>query len=556
MPIIRWDDFTGGEYGDLSPRLQQHNQWTGLNMLVYDNGRVGPRGGITCLQTASPETIADSHVSAIAMGNQYLVHAKTGPTTHKIFEYEMGRTAAYTDTLAGTLPATWKPGAWQQTDVWTAYLCAQENGIYRYVIGAPGTATLVEDLTSFSDTPASAIALYRDRLFAAGNDLGKIYYSVAQDFTDWTTTATDGTGSGNFNVGDGTPIIWMGVVGDQLWMIKSNQEIWAYQGFPGRELLRRILPGKSGRSGNGTATEQPTIDRGYQLDVLQNGQVIGGESHFPRPISITPNGVQSQDIIMGKFRTQFSAEPVADIGIDVGACASHESDGAVVAFQDADGDNGNTYHLIRRNGAWSVHQFVPSGLGTSPGGPAPGSVAVAPQGTLWLGISSNSETDFWPCYTLINQNKPGDGLTTYGTGSYTTIFSQGDVFSSNVETTQHVDSCTFETSKFSDEANRDLTIRSVTIEFLAFDTNSSDTNHFEPSIELRAADDGQEQTVTLTNWDEANSSASADGSPRRHVAFPEGGIQASMFSIKLSEIRGVAIESIIVEFDTDDQPRR
>jgi len=547
VPVIKWDDFTGGEYGGLSPGLQSANQWTGLNMLVYDDGRIGPRGGMNSIVT-SGLTIVDSFVSAVAVGNYLLVHANTGATSHVVYECEIDVTSTYTHTLAGTSPTYGEDtGGWVAVDGSTAYLATYQGSIYKCTTGSPGGVAAV--FTAAAGDQGTPIAKYRDRLYSAGYS-NTVRYSVAADFDDWASTPGDGTDSGNFVVGgQGNKIRWMGTVQDQLWFVLENGELWAYQGVPGRDSLRQLHPGKAGGSGLGSTF--PVVDQPGGLAVVGGAQaLVGGEAYFPRPITWTTGGVVATNYLAQKLVEQESAYPYSDIGSVVGASTTHEDDGAVVMFSDTSGSNDESYTWIKRNGAWSYHKFVPSGIGTSPGGPTPRAVACTPQGVLWLLISSNSETDLWPCYTIINANKPGDGAQTYA------YHRQGDVFSSGTETTQHVDNCTFQTSYYMEPSGKDMTIRRVIIEFMAFDTNSSDTNHFDPTIELRASDDGQEQTITLDSWDEANASATSSGSPRRHVVTPNGAIQSTMFAVKLSNIRGVAIESVRVEFDTDDTARR
>lgn len=551
MAVIKWDDFTGGEYGGLSPGLQSSNQWTGLNMFVYDDGRVGPRGGMET-HVGSGLVATNEEVSAVAIGNYILFHASTS-SGHEICRVSRDGGSITQDVLAATSPSAWIPGAWAITGDDEVYLAVYESiltrgGIWRYVPSTT-TATSITD-TAFTAGVGLGLTTYRGRMYCPEYDSNVLRYSVINDYTDWSTAAGDGTDSGSFVVGDDTPIVWLGVVEDQLWIMKQDQEIWAYQGVPSRDSLRRIMPGRAG--GTGSAYSTGLVESPHQFAVLRNNEVVGAENAIPRVSSISPSSVVDYNWMLSKMRDQFSI----DIG-DVrgsGACATHEMDGAVVAFEDDSALGTRSFFWIKRNGAWTLHEFDPGGIGgTSTGSPHPFGVTCSGDGVLWLLTSADAgggTVEIWPCSTLLNMNKPGDGL------DYIETHEHGDEFSGATEQTAHVDDCTFQTSYYMEPSGKDMTIRRVIIEFVAFDTNSSDTNHFDPTIELRASDDGQEQTVTLDSWDEANASATSSGSPRRHVVTPAGGIQATMFSIKLSEIRGVAIESIRVEFDADDTARR
>lgn len=43
---IRFDDFSGGDYGDLDPARAGNDQYRGNNVRVYDSGLIGPRAGL------------------------------------------------------------------------------------------------------------------------------------------------------------------------------------------------------------------------------------------------------------------------------------------------------------------------------------------------------------------------------------------------------------------------------------------------------------------------------------------------------------------------------
>jgi len=53
---IVWDDWSGGEFGDIPLRQVQDNQFTALNLLVYRNGELGPRPGIKTHPNTSIDT--------------------------------------------------------------------------------------------------------------------------------------------------------------------------------------------------------------------------------------------------------------------------------------------------------------------------------------------------------------------------------------------------------------------------------------------------------------------------------------------------------------------
>ena len=44
--VISYDDFSGGDYGILEPWRAPPGTWTGKNMVLYDDGGLGPRNGM------------------------------------------------------------------------------------------------------------------------------------------------------------------------------------------------------------------------------------------------------------------------------------------------------------------------------------------------------------------------------------------------------------------------------------------------------------------------------------------------------------------------------
>ena len=46
---LRWDDFSGGDYGSVDSPKAEPNQYRATNMVVYDSGLIGPRAGLKAL---------------------------------------------------------------------------------------------------------------------------------------------------------------------------------------------------------------------------------------------------------------------------------------------------------------------------------------------------------------------------------------------------------------------------------------------------------------------------------------------------------------------------
>ena len=53
-PLIVYDDFRGGDWGNKGSKLAAKNEFRALNMLVYRDGQVGPRPGVVRWTAAYP----------------------------------------------------------------------------------------------------------------------------------------------------------------------------------------------------------------------------------------------------------------------------------------------------------------------------------------------------------------------------------------------------------------------------------------------------------------------------------------------------------------------
>jgi len=49
--VVRWDDWSGGEYGVTDPAFSESNQWSGQNIMLYESGLLGVRPGMKLFAT-------------------------------------------------------------------------------------------------------------------------------------------------------------------------------------------------------------------------------------------------------------------------------------------------------------------------------------------------------------------------------------------------------------------------------------------------------------------------------------------------------------------------
>ena len=72
---IRFDDFKGGDYGDLDPAAAENDQYRGNNVHVYDSGLIGPRAGLKPLTISGlpTHTHAPGPKAFSTFGNKLLI---------------------------------------------------------------------------------------------------------------------------------------------------------------------------------------------------------------------------------------------------------------------------------------------------------------------------------------------------------------------------------------------------------------------------------------------------------------------------------------------------
>lgn len=182
---ITFDDFTGGEYGEKGPHKAAANEWTGRNVMVGQDGCIGPRPGVrehTITGNAVGDVWAIKYIGK--SGKMLLLCIDDG-----IYSTDVD-SGAITMTLLDTLDAT--PTEHIQIDFY------DPNGTL-YLVN-PGENTYAMDwtagtLATFQVASAThgfrGIRLYRDRLYlfddamapSASNPSWRVYFSDAASLT-------------------------------------------------------------------------------------------------------------------------------------------------------------------------------------------------------------------------------------------------------------------------------------------------------------------------------------------------------------------------------------
>ncbi len=501
--MIVLEDFQGGEFGDLGAQRASRNQFHGKNVMVFQDGRIGPRPGLIELEPTgvpSGTVMAFASFGSITNGTVFVV----GDTVYG-FTYPDG-----TVTTLGTLDST--PIA--------NCVIAVTDGLTG-LITSPGDKTyLIDPLTpevnDRSSSPGGwALCKYGVRYMVGsyiGNPLAnRVYYSAADDTNSWPAL--------NFFDVDHiwAQISFLGESRRRLAIANQQFAWWALSGVPGV---------------NDSLARTPRAD----LSPFSPHAVTRvGESLWFVPTS-EDFPVEFTGTITDKLRyrhLRFTAGEATQVG-----ATSLPSIGSVMFIE----DGGDHRMLMQHNNVWTFHEFT--GIETSVFASNLAGTSGAGQTLAPLILCDGGDTSvaakfyiFTP--TLERPGKVSDTLAQPGDAS--TIPLDAEI--------------TFPIISAPDES--EWTVRSVTVEFVKWDTGADETNHFDIQVTaLHRWQQADTKTSAVKSWDEPTSATTEDAQPDR-VTFMLGDQGPSRsFQLRITNMRGVAIDPGGITFHIDEDPTR
>jgi hypothetical protein len=532
MPVKIYNDFSGGEYGDLPPHQVPSNMWTGLNMMVYRSGELGPRPGIKYIGDFIE---AESIHGAGFMGSPQSSHwvaANYAPSfsapIEPIIKFFNLVSGDWDGTRDGNVPIATPDflgnALGVEVDPEETYILNATRFLARYQNnsgGVPNTA-LVTSLTG-TVAPGHAMTKYQERLYVSSGN--RVYYSApGTPFTFAPTTDW-------FDVGHGPEVRWMGWQRDSLLIITQDSAIWEYRGVPGRDNLRRVYGGtrhpwhfQAGRAIL-TPSDQLVfipVDRDYpafyssgQITELKHLKVLGGlQSNNP------------SDVVMA----------VLD-----------EDDELMIRFSQPHPTTGLERATVLKNGAWCFFEFDPDPDNVL----FPGTPEMAPY------ISSDRQRRMH-MYFRTQIVGGASALTTiwrWETAAYDMELDRPGFVSDTLASPGDADTTPlnafFKLPESWTEDGNELVIDRIVVDFRKWNTGATETNHFDVSVlPLSRNNTGEAAAKTYVPFDEPTSSGSTTGRRDRHVAFPTDASRAPSagFQVQLTNIRGCSIQQIRVEY--------
>lgn len=514
---ITFDNFAGGESGELASPKAPPGSFTGQNVLRYIDGSIGPRPG---LKSMAPTGLPTGAVWGFGVNDsQSKVWFGIGTAVYQFDNIAIGSaTATLTGALAGTPTKTVRTLA--EAGLWT-YITVYGDKTYEIDHDAETCNGLVA-------APGGRISIVLgDRLLVASDNTysNRLFFSEAGNFSVWPAD--------NFiDVGYGFELYLLAVQRTQLVLAKHDGSWWRLAGTPGvdevlRQVARAISPSNEGNDGS------------VRYGVAADGRVWFVAPHGDYPAVFTGASFQLLEHL------RLNPDSVTDRGDELPPTPSVGVTGLtapsdVVLVSGSNGTAGSTYWddaalLFTRN-TWTKHTFD-----VALSGFVDGRLNIDRHLFFCNGGDSGVAPKFyvWP-YDLGRPPISGGTFESLGDDSSTPP------------------TCEFTLPEWWAKDGELVQVRSVTVEFKKWDHGFASDNNITVTVtplridaDLTSRTGGGDGTAVTATWSEDPSVASASGTRDRQSfknwsAIPGLG---NGFTIKLGALVGVAIQRVHVVLD-------
>jgi hypothetical protein len=514
--IIAYTSFAGGEFGTKSGFQAPPHSFSGKNMIVYENGALGPRGGLVDLAPTGT-------VAGVVKGFGWQ------DTTGKDVWYAQGTAIRrFSGSATGSAVVTYT-GAMSTTPVTFALDEWYDAGSITYVTNFDAGQTyqlnhLTDTLTTLTGAPGGrCMFLHNDLMFVAatGTGLGagnRLRYSASGNYNSWP--------AGNFlDVGDGWQIVKVWLQRTSVLIVKQDGSWWRLTGTPaqsasgalGTVTLRRVYGGGSQPPVAQVSGPQETF-AGYELE---NGNIMYIPSSRDYPAVFTGattthhkwlnwlNRTNTLDTssIFPPTMTMRKWNFYDEVAVLSGITATGATNRFMLYHESA-----WTFHTFEKNVGWLATAGRDRAYFTDGG-----AVAVAPK--------------FYVLKSYLN--RPGKVGGTFDESPGDASATAFDAF--------------FTLPIWTAPSNSEVIVRAIDIDIQKFNPNGGQTNHFDLAVTaIRLYDSGSSVASATRTFDEASSSGSDAGVRHRvRLTFGDQGLGAG-FQLAFTNIRGVAFERITV----------
>lgn len=491
--IVRFDDWTAGEYGDLGASSAPDKSFTGSNVIRYTNGLLGPRPGLKNLAPTSVPTGVVWGMRGTGTGTRGIVFG-VGTSVYG-FTFGVGNAASSIGTVATT------PTLAQIIQFGSDAYCVI-SGDKAYKIDPAAAA-----VTAYASAPGGeCICIYGERMIigytaAAAN---RIRYSAANDYTTWSANYVD-VGSVDWG------ITYVEEIRNRLAIANEGGEWWNLSGVPGvNDVLRRT-------------PREDAAPRKWHNAARLNERLLFNPYSDDYPVGFT--GAVSDKFRYAHLRFTGSS------GNNIGVAGQGGQDMAMFVEATSSSPKGllfyqqtPTYHTF---GIAASRLISPVSTG-----------AIASENNPFIlcdGGGAASAGKFYAFAPFLDRpGKTGDTLAQPGDDSTTPV------------------AASFTTPEWWSPNGEEVTVRAVRVDFAKWNTGSSSTNHFDLQVRsLHRYNQASTKDSAVIAFDEAASTTTSDGTTDSRVyRFGDQGTGHG-FQIVCSAMRGVAIDRFIVEIDLD-----
>jgi len=512
---ITYNKFDGGDWGDMGEFRAAPNMYSGINVVLYTNGLLGPRSGLhenTYTGTMQGPVYGIFPIGKI--GKPLAIFAGD-----KVYSTTEDNTTLGTVALSATLsaePTEFIKATWYDPNQ-NIYFTSPGDQCY-YLDWATDTLNTLNSVDGGTASRGTeTIFLCRDRLYAAGDGRtggagGQyVYVSAAADFT-------------NFSGGETFQVGYFNSVRS---MVESQNSLL----FSCLEATNNLGSGVGWYSLVG-ATPQGDLRRvNTQVATERQGEIVNAESgnfyfwtgwsasNTDDPYLVQANGAKFDDQTFQHLRLE-----------GVYRNGYYNAPDQTILYVSSSTNQG----WMRCNGAWSKVDFEVD---------ISGAVAPTEAGDSFLLPWGDTGEDVIVYEMKSRPEKPAaaGGAENPGDNSNTPL------------------NAFFLLPAYQSD-QKEVRVRRVIVDFKKWNTSHADgDNEFQVYVNTYGqynlpggTTDGN--TFTTTTWSEDQTIASADGTLDRFVARIGQQGWAPAFQIGILGMKGVAIESITVEFDEADSP--
>ena len=537
--IVRYDNFKAGEFGNLGASAAPENSFTGVNIMRYRSGLIGPRPGFRLLTDIA--AVAGKVWGLRGVGSR-IVYGQARTVNGFTWSRSSAAVSAvtnFTDTVSGS------------TNVISSAAPANPPcQIIQYgkkaVISVAGFNTYLINATAgtsqrFTDSMGGKVVAVSGERVIVGNSNTTVTTSTVDQ--NYIRGSTD-----NINSWATWPTAAFYEVSSDDWEITYIDEI------RNRTIIANT--GQEWWTQTGDMELDPTIKRTVRADVAPaqwyNATRLGETIYF------VPFGedfpVEFIGTVTDKLRhrnltfTKRSDNPITVSSLPSSDCIAF-IEGSAAVTSSALQSGGTPRMLMRMNDTWTYHRLgISSSLGTVSDS-IPTLVTPASQGGLAFNdnpfiLCDGGDTSTIPKFYVFDPvlDRPGkvaDTTAAPGDGSDTTPVTAEVSF-----------------PEYWTPDGQEVIVRSVSVDFAKWNWgNAGKTNHFDVEIKsLHRDNTSGTRTSQVVSFDEDCAKTTADETPDRRIFRVGDQGVGHGFILRFSNIRGVAFRRVIVELNLD--PRR